>query len=276
MTDGAAAPESCKLERMAQVFVSYSSKDVDFVLEHLVPGLRAAGLEVWCSATHLREADNWERQIRAALARSDWFVVVLSPDAQRSPWVQAETHWALEHMAGRVVPVMRRSCHPAETHLLLGTVRCIDFRADPALGVRQLLAALDDDPRGKETAVMPKPRLDQLAATAPVARPRFAALTLHVLLPGGAGREQRLRIFNRAVLGRSPDTDLHIADASVSRRHARIDVAGSGANLSLSVLDLNSSNGTFVNGEPVHAPRPFVPRDIISVGDVDLRIIDIA
>ena len=268
-------PDWVNLDRMPQVFVSYSSKDVAFVVDRLVPGLRAAGIPVWCSATHLHEADNWERQIKAALARSDWFVVVLSPHAPRSPWVQAETHWAMEHMAARVVPIMLRSCHPADTHLLLGTLRCIDFRSDPARGLGELTRLLEEDPRAADTVALARPRLDALVPTAPSTRPRFAALSLRILLPGGGDHEHLLRIINRAVLGRAADTHLRIADASVSRRHARIDIAGDDAGVRLTVLDLNSSNGTFVNGEPVQAATAIGCRDVISVGDVDLHVVAI-
>ena len=60
------------------------------------------------------------------------------------------------------------------------------------------------------------------------------------------------------VIGRSPDADLVIADPSVSRYHARIEVNQAGA---LRVSDLGSTNGTFVNLDPV------APRSRLRVGD---------
>jgi 3',5'-cyclic-nucleotide phosphodiesterase len=50
------------------------------------------------------------------------------------------------------------------------------------------------------------------------------------------------------LLGRAPDTDLRIKDRFVSRKHLRISRKGS----RIFIKDLNSRNGTFVNGEPIH------------------------
>jgi DNA-binding CsgD family transcriptional regulator len=51
------------------------------------------------------------------------------------------------------------------------------------------------------------------------------------------------------VLGRSAECDYVVSDASVSRRHAELRVAESG----VSVTDLGSRNGTFVNDARVNA-----------------------
>ncbi len=50
-----------------------------------------------------------------------------------------------------------------------------------------------------------------------------------------------------AVIGRGADASLRLRDDGVSRRHARIVVAGG----EVTVEDLGSANGTLVNGEPV-------------------------
>src|SRR5439155_5020258 len=49
-------------------------------------------------------------------------------------------------------------------------------------------------------------------------------------------------------VGRSPEADVVVADASLSRRHARFRVVDGDVLLE----DLASTNGTLVNGEPVH------------------------
>jgi Protein of unknown function (DUF3662)/FHA domain len=49
------------------------------------------------------------------------------------------------------------------------------------------------------------------------------------------------------VVGRAADVDVPLDDAGVSRRHAEIHVTGAGAR----VVDLGSTNGTFVDGERV-------------------------
>lgn len=49
------------------------------------------------------------------------------------------------------------------------------------------------------------------------------------------------------LLGRSPESDLQIKDPFVSRKHLRIARKGE----QIFIKDLNSRNGTFVNGEPI-------------------------
>ena len=49
------------------------------------------------------------------------------------------------------------------------------------------------------------------------------------------------------IVGRDPASHVHIDHASVSRRHARIAIAGSGVRIE----DLGSKNGTTVGGERV-------------------------
>jgi hypothetical protein len=258
---------------MPNVFVSYSSRDVDFVVQRLVPGLEQAGATVWCSAKHLREGSNWEREIRAALSGCDWFVVVLSPHAQRSDWVQAETHWAVEHLPGRVVPLMLDDCKPGEVHLLLATVQFIDLRDDAARGLAELTGLVFRGPGQAATSLRARPDREHLLRTAPAQRPRCIELRISVQRPGAAPGEQQVRIFNRAIVGRAADVGLRISDASVSRRHARLDVIGAGAETALTVTDLNSSNGTYVNGALVQAPHRVEPGDLLLLGDVELRVL---
>ena len=65
-----------------------------------------------------------------------------------------------------------------------------------------------------------------------------------------------------AALGRDPSADLSITGAGVSRRHARVFER----NDQLYVEDLNSSNGTFVNGQRINAATPVNDGDTIGLG----------
>ena len=69
------------------------------------------------------------------------------------------------------------------------------------------------------------------------------------------------------VIGRSPDVDVVINDTNVSRRHAEVWRTSDG----VAVRDLQSTNGTFVNGHRVSAVS-LSPRDDITVGPLHLRI----
>jgi pSer/pThr/pTyr-binding forkhead associated (FHA) protein len=75
-----------------------------------------------------------------------------------------------------------------------------------------------------------------------------------------AGREWRLT--ETLVVGRAGDADVVLADPTVSRHHASLSAQGETA----IVEDLQSSNGTFVNGEQVGQPRRVGAGDVIGVG----------
>jgi len=68
------------------------------------------------------------------------------------------------------------------------------------------------------------------------------------------------------VVGREPRVGLWLDSLSVSRRHARIDLANGVATLT----DLGSKNGTFLNRERLRRPRKLVDGDEIRIGTVTL------
>ena len=72
-----------------------------------------------------------------------------------------------------------------------------------------------------------------------------AAPTLNVLVVLGDAGVQRhvLTACGRIVIGRAPDADIVIAEASVSRQHAALELGAT-----LAVVDLGSANGTRVRG----------------------------
>lgn len=69
----------------------------------------------------------------------------------------------------------------------------------------------------------------------------------------------------RTVLGRQPGADgIGVAEPSVSRRHARFELEGD----EWAVIDLESTNGTFVRGERVVAAAPVRSGDLVVFGEV--------
>ncbi len=71
-----------------------------------------------------------------------------------------------------------------------------------------------------------------------------------------------------AVVGRSRECDVVLADANVSRRHAELRPDGAGG---WTVADLGSTNGVRVNGRKAQGPTPIVSGDRIDLGTVDMR-----
>ena len=62
--------------------------------------------------------------------------------------------------------------------------------------------------------------------------------------------------------------DIVIGAGYVSGRHARFQLMGQ----NLFVEDLGSKNGTAVNGRPVHDPVALRNKDLVTIGDVDIRV----
>lgn len=72
-------------------------------------------------------------------------------------------------------------------------------------------------------------------------------------------------------LGRSSSNDIHISDEELSRNHCLFECAG---DCDVSVTDLASANGTYVNGEALGSgPCTLKPGDEISVGATILKVV---
>jgi len=85
---------------------------------------------------------------------------------------------------------------------------------------------------------------------------------VHIHPPGPAAGRRHPLGDGPALIGRAGECDLRPDEPTVSRRHARIDVAAGGH----VVADLGSANGTRVNDEPVAGPRPLRDGDYLRVG----------
>lgn len=82
--------------------------------------------------------------------------------------------------------------------------------------------------------------------------------------------EQLLKVVpsssQRWNIGRDPRCDLVLSDFSVSQLHARLELTRSGWQIS----DLNSSNGTTVNGRRVKTSSALVTGDVVGLSGIEL------
>lgn len=83
------------------------------------------------------------------------------------------------------------------------------------------------------------------------------------------GRRISLR-HEATLLGRAPDCDVVIPDPRASRHHAELRRENEGVILQ----DLNSTNGTRLNGQPVEAPIPICDGDVIEIAGVHFAFHD--
>ncbi|MDB4975380.1 MAG: hypothetical protein JWN48_3721 [Myxococcaceae bacterium] len=116
-----------------------------------------------------------------------------------------------------------------------------------------------------------KPQRDEdvtqeVALPVETVRPKRNAMTLHVLKGPRAGE---VLIVDRAdaVLGRGDDADLRIEDPSLSRTHVRFERDGD----TLTITDLESLNGTLVEGARLTGTQQLRNGDLLTLGNVLVR-----
>lgn len=90
---------------------------------------------------------------------------------------------------------------------------------------------------------------------------------LVVLTQAFAGKSCELTA-ERTTIGRMEDNSLPIAEPSVSSHHCEITLKGN----EVLVKDLNSTNGTFINGEQLTKETVLRPGQTLRLGNVELRL----
>jgi predicted component of type VI protein secretion system len=82
------------------------------------------------------------------------------------------------------------------------------------------------------------------------------------LILESGGERKEIRIRGAVIIGRAPSADVSIDDRTLSREHTRV----YGENGRYFVRDLESKNGTYLNGELIRRPEALKPGDRIKVG----------
>ena len=84
-----------------------------------------------------------------------------------------------------------------------------------------------------------------------------------------AARTERIRISSSQItFGRSDQCDISVDDQFLSSRHAIIHNKGG----SLSIEDLDSTNGTFLNDQPLTGTAPLKSGDVVRIGQTTLTV----
>ncbi len=89
---------------------------------------------------------------------------------------------------------------------------------------------------------------------------------LVLLSPGLTGRTHELK-GEKTTVGRVEDNMFQVAEPSVSSHHCELLLRGN----DVIVRDLNSTNGTFINGEKV-TESPLKPGQILRLGQIEMRL----
>ncbi len=125
-----------------QLFISYSSKDREFV-SRLASDLRALGISVWWDKWEMKVGDSLSRKIQDGIAQAGWLAVVLSRNSVCSPWVERELNAAmvreLESKQVFVLPVLADDC---DMPLFLKDKLYADFRHSFEEGLAALVGSV--------------------------------------------------------------------------------------------------------------------------------------
>jgi hypothetical protein len=127
---------------MATVFVSHSSQDNAFA-KQLCDDLERIEHKPWIDARDIRPGESIVTAIQEGLSKSRYAIVILSPAALSSRWLDVEwkeKFWAmLINQKIRVIPVLKERC---ELPMFLRTLSYADFTKSYAVGFAALCLTL--------------------------------------------------------------------------------------------------------------------------------------
>ena len=208
-----ADPEDARVPEFDyDVFLSHNRADKDWV-RTLAARIEAESwqgrrLRVFFDEWDLRPGQSIPRQLEEALPKSRKVLVVLSPEAVASAWVELERFVALSSdpagRQGRLIPLLRRDC---EIPALLSLIKHLDFRQDSEFehAFRQLLSLLRDEPlpRGEKAPRRPARRPAHAGLVPPLSDERDAVITGNPFYCAGmiqppfrfVGRKRELRLI---------------------------------------------------------------------------------
>jgi hypothetical protein len=124
------------------VFLSHSSKDKTSA-RYLAVDLAKAGFRPWFDEWEILPGDSIPKRLSQGLEECRAVVVLLSPEATKSEWVEREWHakyWEeIERRQVMVIPLLLKPC---KVPTLLRAKRYADCTTDFSAGVRDVLQSL--------------------------------------------------------------------------------------------------------------------------------------
>jgi len=130
---------------MADVFVSYSRRDSDFVTK-LAQSIEDRGKAVWLDVEGIADGEVFPEGIKRAIEQSDAFVFVITPASVASSYCENEVEYARE-MQKRIVPVLRDPVSDSELPPEIRERSWIPFTEEAQFdaSLARLVSALDTD-----------------------------------------------------------------------------------------------------------------------------------
>src|SRR5205809_6741878 len=121
--------------------------------------------------------------------------------------------------------------------------------------------------RELRTTSAPAPEATGFHPVGPGGRAAATDAFLVVMTGGGLAPGERFDLFGGLTIGRSAQADVRIEDRFASGIHARIYSRGA----TYYVEDMNSTNGTFLNGAQLDGEASLSDLDEVRIGDTEFR-----
>ena len=270
------------------IFISYSREDRE-IARRFASALASEGFEVWWDAA-LHSGDTFDEVIEEQLRAAKAVAVLWSPRSVKSRWVRAEA--TLADRRNKLVPAI---IEPCDRPMIFELAHTIDlshwtgnaddvawqrFQGDLARLVRRNgdePAAISERKVEATTKPAPPPAAQALAGEDEedddeyqptefaTASSNFASHWL--LLPSADCPEMQYAIGPLGLkIGRGQMSDVVLADAQISRAHCMVRLKDD----ELHVVDLNSTNGTFVDDEKIDAETVLPVGSTLRIGAFSL------
>jgi hypothetical protein len=193
-----------------KVFISYAGTDVR-AAETVAAALSKRGLEPWIAA-NAKVGGELHKSVTNALEESDAMVVLVSPDAMRSQWVQSEIELALTtpRFKDRLIPLLVRPTTEGSIPWILNTFQITDLPTSPA-GVERVVAQVVERLKAKGARTSDGRTTEKPAARARGARTRAT---------GGAAKAVGRKVPKKALQAEERTTMRGIRTKRKRRRSA--------------------------------------------------------
>ncbi|HXF84206.1 MAG TPA: toll/interleukin-1 receptor domain-containing protein [Anaerolineales bacterium] len=139
-----------------EIFISYSRRDSEFVIR-LASDLNRQVAGVWFDQSAIKPGERWHDEIMQGIQNCKAFILVLSPDADKSKYVHEEVNKALE-LEKTIFPVIYRSSNKwsNEFSAIIKEIQTLDLRSGSYTdNFQKLVDGLIEAGAGKATGEIP-------------------------------------------------------------------------------------------------------------------------
>jgi formylglycine-generating enzyme required for sulfatase activity len=125
-------------DKVKQVFISHATAADGEFAQRLAGDLRRLGVKVWIAPESIRTGESWVKAIERGLRESSHVVIVLTPAALESKWVEKETDVAIARERRGQIKIIPLSVEECEIPPLLDSYQMVFFRQGYEAGLSRL------------------------------------------------------------------------------------------------------------------------------------------